>query len=362
MLWLFLIISTLSWGIAEIYYKKGNIANEKYSHLKSTCFVGLFMGVYALIILLTQNINYNPINILIYLPVSLCYIISMTCSYFGVRFIEESISDPIENTAGAIVPVLCAIFMHEKIGIWQIIAIVVVVIGILGVGFVENNGTTALSKRLGKKLAVLAFAMPFCYALLDATGTFLDIFYTDDAATSILKGVTEDNLEHMANCSYEFTFFIISIGILIFLKIKHVKLFSLDSEPTQAKKAAIVSPDACGNAVCATMEQTENSLGATSAADGNNADATNSAPLKWYQKVLLQKDKLLAAFFETIGQATYIFALSEGKGIAAVILGAGTVIVSLTLSRIILKEKLTKLQYLFILIILAGIIFLSLVE
>lgn len=324
MLWLFLIISTLSWGIAEIYYKKGNIANEKYSHLKSTCFVGLFMGVYALIILLTQNINYNPINILIYLPVSLCYIISMTCSYFGVRFIEESISDPIENTAGAIVPVLCAIFMHEKIGVWQIVAIVVVVIGILGVGFVENNGTTALSKRLGKKLAVLAFAMPFCYALLDATGTFLDIFYTDDAATSILKGVTEDTLEHVANCSYEFTFFIISIGILIFLKIKRVKLFSLDSTPS---------------------EQPENEVS-----------------LKWYQKVTLQKDKLLAAFFETIGQATYIFALSEGKGIAAVILGAGTVIVSLTLSRIILKEKLTKLQYLFILIILAGIIFLSLAE
>lgn len=324
MLWLFLIISTLSWGIAEIYYKKGNIANEKYSHLKSTCFVGLFMGVYALIILLTQNINYNPINILIYLPVSLCYIISMTCSYFGVRFIEESISDPIENTAGAIVPVLCAIFMHEKIGVWQIVAIVVVVIGILGVGFVENNGTTALSKRLGKKLAVLAFAMPFCYALLDATGTFLDIFYTDDAATSILKGVTEDTLEHVANCSYEFTFFIISIGILIFLKIKRVKLFSLDST---------------------TSEQ-----------------PGNEVSLKWYQKVALQKDKLLAAFFETIGQATYIFALSEGKGIAAVILGAGTVIVSLTLSRIILKEKLTKLQYLFILIILAGIIFLSLVE
>lgn len=324
MLWLFLIISTLSWGIAEIYYKKGNIANEKYAHLKTTCFVGLFMGVYALVVLLTQNINYNPINLLIYLPVSLCYVISMTCSYFGVRFIEESISDPIENTAGAIVPIFCAIFMHEKIGVWSIVAIVVIVIGILGVGFVENSGTTALSKKLGKKLAILAFAMPFCYALLDATGTFLDIFYTDDATTSILKGVTENNLEHMANCSYEFTFFIISICILIFLKIKGVKLFSLDSAPSK--------------------------------------HTNDTIELKRHQKIALQKDKILAALFETIGQATYIFALSEGKGIAAVILGAGTVIVSLTLSRILLKEKLSKLQYVFILIILTGIICLSLAE
>ena len=81
-----------------------------------------------------------------------------------------------------------------------------------------------------------------------------------------------------------------------------------------------------------------------------------------YQKVALQKNKILAALFETIGQATYIFALSEGKGVAAVILGAGTVIISLILSRIVLKEKLTKLQYVFILLILAGIIFLSLVS
>lgn len=323
-LWIFLIVSTVAWGIAEIYYKKGNVAHEKYSHLKTTCFVGLFMGVYALVILLTQKINYNPINILIYLPVSLCYIISMTCSYFGVRFIEESISDPIENTSGAIVPVLCAIFMHEKIEALQIVAIVVVVIGILGVGFVENNGKTDLRKKLGKKLAILAFAMPFCYAMLDATGTFLDIFYTDDALTSILRDVTPDTLEHVANCSYEFTFFFMAIGILIFFKIKHIKLFSLGSEALEA--------------------------------------AQGEVGLKWYQKVALQKNKILAALFETIGQATYIFALSEGKGIAAVILGAGTVIISLILSRIVLKEKLTKLQYVFILLILAGIIFLSLVS
>ena len=93
MLWFFLIFSTLAWGIAEIYYKKGNIAHEKYAHLKTTCFVGIFMGIYALVILLSQGLLSGPdgfknflINIVRYLPVSACYIISMTCSYFGVRF------------------------------------------------------------------------------------------------------------------------------------------------------------------------------------------------------------------------------------------------------------------------------------
>ena len=81
---------------------------------------------------------------------------------------------------------------------------------------------------------------------------------------------------------------------------------------------------------------------------------------KWYQKLLNQKWKFLAALFETLGQATYLFALSSGKGVVAVILGAGTVIVSLILSRIFLKEKLSLVQYGFILVIVGGIIMLSL--
>ena len=71
------------------------------------------MGLHAVFTLLTQDIHYNPINILVYLPVSLFYIISMAFSYFGMRFLEESISDPIENTAGVICVLLFALFMQR---------------------------------------------------------------------------------------------------------------------------------------------------------------------------------------------------------------------------------------------------------
>ena len=73
-------------------------------------------------------------------------------------------------------------------------------------------------------------------------------------------------------------------------------------------------------------------------------------------KIADQKWKILAAVFETIGQATYLFALSDGGAIAAVLLGAGTVITSLILSRLFLKEKLTWIQYVFVGIIMCGII------
>ena len=320
----FLIFSTLAWGIAEIFYKKGSLEKEKYSHLKITVLVGLFMGLYATVILFTQGVDLKafPMNFIYYLPVSLCYIVSMICSYFGVRFIQESISDPIENTSGAIVPILCAIFLHEYVDNLAIVGIVIVAIGVICVGLFDKKGKEERKNKYGKKLAVWAIAMPFCYMILDAVGTFLDIFYTEDVESSVLIKVTEDNLEHTANCAYEFTFLLVAIAIYIFIRLKGERLFSLGQEAKINEDGTLVSQ-------------------------------------KWYEKVLDQKWKILAAIFETAGQATYLFALSEGKGIAAVILGAGTVITSFILSRIFLKEKLSIIQYVFIGIIFFGIIMLS---
>lgn len=318
MLWFFLIFSTFSWGMAEIFYKKGNTADEKYAHLKTTVFVGFCFGIYALIILFTQGVSlkYFPINFLKYLPVALCYIVSMTCSYFGVRYIEESIADPIENTSCAVVPILCAVFLHQKLNTQMVIAIILVFVGILGAGIFDRSGKEKRTGKYGKKLALVSITMPFCYMILDAIGTFFDIYYTDSADTSVLVGVTEENLEHTANCCYEIAFFIGAIIILIYLKHKNVKFF--ETSPSESgEKFSIKS-------------------------------------------ISRQKNKILAAIFETAGQATYLFSLSEGTGMAAVILGAGTIIISFTLSRILLKEKLTVTQYFFIALIFAGIITISL--
>lgn len=311
-MWSFLIISTLAWGIAEIFYKKGNLAKEKYSHLKTTVYVGICMGIYAIVMLFTAGIDIKsfPINFLRYLPVALCYIGSMILSYFGVRYLQESISDPIENTSGALVPILCAIFLKETLKLPVIIGIVLVVIGLVCVSIFDKKGKNDRTAQFGKKIAFLAIAMPFCYMILDAVGTFLDIYYTESVDTTFLINVTKDNIEHTANCAYELTFFLVAIGIAIFLKVKGENIFI-------PKKT-------------------------------DDSEITNSKVYKTF-----------AALFETIGQGTYLFALSSGSGIAAVIMGAGTVIVSLILSRIFLKEKLSITQYIFIAIILSGIIVIS---
>ena len=301
-MWLmFTLVTTLLWGLAELFYKKGSHEDKKYDHLRVCVLVGAVMGIHAVLTLLTSDIGYNPMNLIAYLPVSLCYILSMACSFFGIRFIEESLADPIENTAGAMCSIMCVIFLGETIEpiIW--VAIAIIVVGIIGVSYTEKSADVNRKQKLGKKLAVLAFAMPFCYAIIDALGSFLDIFFLE-LETSPLVAVTEENIEIVANVSYELTFAICGLILFIFMKCKGVK-FELPQ----------------------------------------------------------QKDKVVAAVCETAGQLTYVYAMSGNGAIAAPILSS-VCVVSLLLSRIFLKEKLTKKQYLFIGIIIVGILMLAVLE
>ena len=304
MSWLFFsIATTLLWGTAELFYKKGALPNEKYSHLKICIWVGIVMGAHAIFTLLTQDIHYNPVNLIRYLPVSMLYIVSMAFSYFGMRFLEESISDPIENTSGAICSLLCVIVLKESLSPLSVIAIIIIVIGVLGVGFLENSGETQRKKNLGKKLAIVAFCMPFVYATLDAFGSFVDVFYLDDIATTPLIGVTEETIEDVANTSYELTFALVALVLFIFMKAKKVK----------------------------------------------------------FGPIPQHKDKILAAVFETAGQFTYVYALS-GNGVIAAPIISSVCVVSLLLSRIFLKEKLSRKTYAFIAVVIIGILLLAVAE
>ena len=306
MSWLFFSIATaILWGAAELFYKKGAQPNEKYSHLKICVWVGIVMGAHAIFTLLTQDIGYNPINIIRYLPVSLFYIISMAFSYFGMRFLEESISDPIENTAGVICVLLFAVFMGDEFSWLTWLSVGVITVGVVGVSYLENHGETTRKKTYGKTLAIISFCMPFLYALLDAFGTFLDdaFFLIEDVANSPLVDITEDTIEAVANTSYELTFALFALGLFIFMKSKKVK----------------------------------------------------------FGPVPQHKDKILAAVFETAGQFTYVYALGGVDAVAAPILSS-VCVVSLLLSRIFLKEKLNWKTYAFITVVIIGILLLAISE
>ena len=196
---------------------------------------------------------------------------------------------------------LCVIFLGETIPTLVWVAIAIIVVGLIGVSYNERSAEVGRTKKLGKRLAIIAFAMPFCYAIIDAIGSFLDIYFLE-LESSPLIGVNEENIELVANISYELTFAICGLILFAFMMFKKVK-FELPK----------------------------------------------------------QGDKIAAAVCETAGQLTYVYAMSGNGAIAAPILSC-VCVVSLVLSRIFLKEKLTKKQYLFIGIIIIGILMLAVLE
>ena len=298
MWFVFALITVLAWGTADLFYKKGAKEEDKYSHLKTAMMVGFVMGIHAIFMLIFTDMNYDFRNILIYLPVSLMYILSMTVGYFGIRYLELSISSPIQNSSGAVTCLLCLIILHETLDTFSAVAVILVCVGVFLLGVFEKAKQKEYEELNNKKYKIgfIAFLMPIIYCIIDALGTFFDAYYLDDIATTPLLNVTESTFENVANTSYELTFLI--CAILIFVFIRFIK-----------KK--------------------------------------NIKPKE-------QKERTAAAIFETLGQFTYVYAMS-GAAVVAAPMVASYSIVSIILSRIFLKEKLNKKQYLSILIVMIGI-------
>lgn len=297
-MWFIFTISTLlSWGIADLFYKK-SAEKSKYSHLKTSMIVGILMGIHAVLMLIFTDMNYNFMNILIYLPVSLMYILSMTIGYFGLKYLELSISSPIQNSSGAVVCILCLLFLSKSLDVISIIGVSLICVGIFLLGVIENKDN---HEKIDKyKKGFVAILIPIIYCIVDAMGTFFDAFYLDDIEKTPLIGVSESTIENVANTSYELTFLICSMFIFIYLKfIKNEKI-----------------------------------------------------------KIKDQKNRISAGIFETLGQFTYVFALSGNSVIAAPIISAYSII-SIILSRIFLKEKLSLKQYIIIFMVIVGIILLG---
>ncbi len=325
MWFVFALATLLSWGIADLFYKKGANEKDKYSHLKTSMIVGIVMGIHAICMLIFTDMNYNFINILIYLPVSLMYILSMTIGYFGLRYLELSLSSPIQNSSGAVTCLLCLIFLNQTLDTISAVAVICIFVGIFLLGLIEKSKQKQFENLNNKNLThqhmqsmwvgtrepcclhnkkyrigFVAFMIPILYCIIDSLGTFFDAYYLDSIEQTPLINVTEMTLENVANTSYELTFLICAILIFIFLKF--------------IKKEKIIITE--------------------------------------------QKDRTGAAIFETLGQFTYVYALSGNSVIATSMISAYS-IVSVILSRIFLKETLNKKQYVVIALVILGIVLLG---
>ena len=292
------LLTFLFWGIADLFYKLGNQGEGNRNHLKTGIMVGLVMGIHGTYLLITTHTSIHFIDIIKYLPVSLCYITSMVIGYKGLKYLELSISSPIQNTSGVIVALLFIIFFREHYDFPFYIAVLSIFIGIIILSMIGLEKNKKDRKEFNKKntfqkILTLTILFPLCYCLLDGLGTFLDGIYLDKLE---LIG------ENASLIAYEYTFAIYGLITFIYLKFKK-ESFS----------------------------------------------------------IIKEKPKLAAALFETAGEIFYVTAMSGNSTIAAPIIGSYCVL-SMLLSRVFLKEKLSKKEYIGIFLVIIGVIILALLD
>ena len=288
------LVTLVAWGAADLFYKKGNKPTDPYSALKTVVMVGLVMGLHAIIYYgIIERIHYDFKNLILYLPVSSMYILSMALGYFGLRYIELSISSPISNSSGAVVVLLSYFIMKENMAPLQWVAVLIIVLGLFMLSVFEKQEYDKELKASGEKvekkyqIGAVTIVFPLLYCLIDGLGTFFDGIYLD-----YRKILPEDQ----ANMSYELTFLIVAILIFIYLRV-------IKKEKMQIFK---------------------------------------------------ERDKGLAAIFETAGQFFYVYAMSGNAMVAAPMIASYSV-VSIIFARIFLKERLSAKQYIAVLFVMIAI-------
>lgn len=292
------LVAVFAWGTADLFYKLGNNEKDKYSAQKTVVIVGLVMGLHAfLYYYLYLGVGFEWKNMLIYLPVSSMYILSMAIGYVGLRYIELSVSSPISNSSGAVSALLMFLFLGAKMVWIQFVAVAVISVAIFMLSVYEKQEADYELKISGDvvdkkyRKSALAIIFPILYCVIDGLGTFLDGYYLDYA--EILP-------ENQANMSYEFTFLI--VGLLMWGYLRAIKGEKID--------------------------------------------------------VFHEKYKGMAAIFETLGQFFYIGAIASNSIVVAPMIASYS-IVSVLWSRIFLKEKLTKKQYVMIFAIIISVVILG---
>ena len=224
----FAVIALLCWSGSDLFSKIGcQDEKDKYSHLKMVTAVGIVMGLHACYEIFVGGVEMSWQVIWTYLPVSMLYILSMAIGYLGLRYIELSISSPICNSSGAIVAVLTLITagISEDLPPVALVAVALVCIGVIGLGFTEANEDEELrrarqdaSNRHYAK-SWIAIAIPIVYCLLDALGTFAD--------SRVLEVLDEDS----CNVAYELTFLFVGVLCAVYvLGIKKQKLLPKQEE------------------------------------------------------------------------------------------------------------------------------------
>ena len=288
----------LFWGLADLFYKKSNNEKDKYSDIKTTIVVGLVMGISAIIVLINKRSIIDMSNYMHYLKSIVKYLPISIC-YISSMFIGYKGLKYIELSIAS--PV------QNTSGVITSLLLVLFFREVLPYGayiafiliFVGILGVSLLEKKDNKTIKITKNNKILAIVLPI-------IYCILDGLGTFLDSVYIDKLEIISEDAalvcYEFTFLLVAlflIGLLIYKK----------------------------------------------------------------EKITIHKDFNMwsAAILETVGQFFYVYALSANSTVATSIVGSYCIL-SMILSSIFLKERLTLKKYIFLFIAIVGIVILAILD
>ena len=308
------LVSTVAWGVADLFYKKGTDETDGQSHLKIAVWVGMIMGVVSIALLPFAESGFSVSSLLAnaikYFPASLAYIVSMVIGYAGLRYLELSIISPVQNASGAFSMLAMVIFfvikgtvtdISEEYSALDFTGTAFIIFGVVCLAIVEKRLSKAEEAQNEKKyrLGALALLFPIAYCIFDTVGTAADGIILDE---EVGLGLGEIDVLVL----YGLTFFAAGLIVWIYMLIR------------------------------------------------------NRSPYNPFTKKDIST-KGVAALAEEFGQVFYVYAMAARPVLAAPMI-ASYCIVSVILSRIFIKEKLKVSQYACVAAVIVGIVMLGISE
>ena len=315
MSWFLLTLSCIIlWGVTDILLKKSLNYSDPLSQFKTFIWIGLVMAFVGGITGICSDTLPDSIKMvadnLYLIPLCIFYVIALFFGILGTKHLEASVVSPIENIDGAIAAIILYIFFlftdsshwTDKIGAVDVIGTIAIVVGIVFLGIQEQKlSKQEASLDTNKKkhrLGALALIFPIVYNLVDA-------------ASMVAMGITVSGETEVSIPDIDFLFFEcvgFTVGaVLVWLYLLIAKKYIYNP----FKKTEL---SRCG-----------------------------------------------AGFGDTLGTMAFTFAVGINPILTAPVTSSYC-LVTIILARILLKERLTKKQYLSLALLVVGIALLGVAE
>ena len=315
MIWFLLTLSCIVlWGVTDIFIKKSLHHSDTLSQHKTFIWMGLVMSLAGVVMAicsktLPQSIKMVGDNLYL-IPLCVFYVIALFFGLLGTKHLDASVVSPLENIDGAIAAIILYVFflftdsthLTDKVGVMDIIGTVAIVVGVVFLGIQEQKLSIQEmdldNNKKKRRLGALALIFPIIYNLVDAV-------------SMVAMGVTVSGETEVSIPDIDF-FFFECVGFAVATVVVWLYLLIV--------KKHLYNP---------------------------------------FKKTELTR--CCAGIGDTLGTMAFTFAVALNPILTAPITSSYC-IVTIILARIFLKEKLTKKQYLSLILVIIGIVFLGTAE